>query len=193
MDNAALLKLLELDKDELVLWSGEPAPFKTLDKYYKPVFIRNYLITIIIVASIFTIGLVHNANTGGVQITALAVICLIPLVVVPVSLYHYGNYRKTCKYFLTNKNIITLWESRKLKIPLVDITRFDSVPQSDDTISVRIGKAAGMPIKKNREYALRSLLGNIAEEQNKGCLLYNLTENDAAIVLGLIDKYRVVA
>ena len=34
MEKEALAKLLELEEDELVLWSGKPAPFKILDKYH---------------------------------------------------------------------------------------------------------------------------------------------------------------
>jgi hypothetical protein len=193
MEKEALAKLLELEEDELVLWSGKPAPFKILDKYYKPVFIRNYLITIIIVASIFTMALIRNASGSGINITALAVMCCIPLVIVPLGLSQFNNYGKKCKYFLTNKNIITLWESRTLKLPISNIDKFDSVPQEEGTITIRIGKAADLPIRKNRDYALRCLSGNTTEEKDKGCLLYNLSEEDAATVLELIDRYRVVA
>ncbi len=192
MEKEALDNLLE--KDELVLWSGKPAPFKIMDKYYKPVFIRNYLITIFIVALLFTVTLVRSANVSGINITALSVMYCIPLVIVPSKLSIYSKYRAQCQYFLTNKNIIAyVSKTQKLKYPLSNIDKFDSVQQSEGTMSIRIGKAVGIPIRKNRDYALNCLSENTTEEPNKGCLLYNLSEKDASTVLKLIDKYRVVA
>lgn len=194
MEKEALANLLELEKDELVLWSGKPAPFKIMDKYYKPAFIRNYIIALIIVVPIFVIAYMRNADDGGLNITALAIMCCIPLAAIPAGIFQYRNYGKKCQYFLTNKNIIIIWDSRKLKFPYSNIDKFDSVLQSEGAVSIRIGKAAGIPVKKNRDYALRCLSGNSsAEEGNKGCLLYNLSEKDAGIVLEYIDKYRVVA
>jgi hypothetical protein len=188
-------KLLELEADELVLWSGKPAPYIVLDKYYKPVFIRNYIIALVIVVPIFLLALARNADSGGLNITALAVMCAIPLVVIPFGLSQYRDYGKKAKYFITNKNIIVIWDARKLKFPLDNIDKLDSVPQAEGTVSVRIGKAAGIPVRKNRGVALRSLTGNSNEDQanNNGCLLYNLSESDAGTVLELIDQYRVIA
>lgn len=193
MENEALDKLLELDQDELVLWSGKPEPFIIMDQYYKPALIRNYLIAISIAVVIFTAALIGKAAGSEINLIALGVLCCFPLVIIPAGQSQYSNYGNKCQYFFTNKNIIVSWESRLLKLPISDIGKFDAVPQSEGTVSIRIGKAAGIPIKKNRDYALRSLSGNIAEEINKGCLLYNLSEKDAGIVLGFIDKYRVVA
>lgn len=186
--------MLELEKDELVLWSGKPVPFKIMDKYYKPVFIRNYLITIIIGVSVFVHSLVRNANGSEVNLRALGVLCCIPLVVIPLSLLPYRSYGEKCQYFLTNKNIIVfISQSQKLKFPLSNIDKFDSVLQSEGTMSIRIGKAVGIPIKKNRNYALSCVSGNTTDESNKSCLLYNLSEKDARTALEFIDKYRVVA
>ena len=193
MEKEAMDKLLTLEEDELVLWSGKPVPFKIMDQYYKPVFIRNYIIAIAIVVLIFAAALIHSAGSGGINFKALALLCCVPLVIIPAGLSQYSNYRKECRYFFTNKNIIVIWESRKLKFPVSDIDKFDSVPQFEGTVSIRIGKAVGIPVRKNREYALKSLIGDRAEDQDKGCVLYNLSEKDAGMILELIDKYRVVA
>lgn len=193
MENEALNKQLELDQDELVLWSGKPAPFEIMDQYYKPALIRNYIIAIAVGAVVFIAGFILNASAGDVNLVGLAVICCFPLVIIPAGQSQYSNYGKKCQYFFTNKNIIVSWESRLLKLPVNEIRKFDSVPQSEGTVSVRFGKAAGIPVRKNRDYALKCLNANEDAEQNKACLMYNLTEKDAAIVLDLIDKYRVVA
>ncbi|MEM5768673.1 MAG: hypothetical protein AAGU32_10370 [Bacillota bacterium] len=193
MEKEALDKLLELDNDELVLWSGKPVPFKIMDQYYKPALIRNYIIAITIAAVIFAAALIRNAAGGEVNLTALAIICGFPLVIIPAGQSQYSNYGKKCQYFFTNKNIIISWESRLMKLPISEISKFDSVQQSEGTVSIRIGKAAGISIKKNRDYALKCLAGNAAEEQNKSCILYNLSEKAAGTVLELINKYRVVA
>jgi len=193
MEKEALDILLELDKDELVLWSGKPEPFKIMDQYYKPALIRNYIIAITIAVVIFAAALICNATGGEINLAALAIICGFPLVIIPAGQSQYSSYAKKCQFFFTNKNIITSWESYLLKLPISEIVKFDSVPQSEGTISIRIGKAAGLPIKKNRDYALKFLKQNTAEEQNKSGILYNLSEKDAGTVLDLIDKYRVVA
>lgn len=193
MDSEALNKLLELDQDELVLWSGKPAPFKIMDRYYKPALIRFYIIFIAIAVVVFIAALVKNSTGGEINLTALAVICCFPLVILPAGQSQYSNYGKNCQYFFTNKNLIINWQSRLLKIPVDEIVRFDSVSQDEGTISVRVGKAAGIPVRKNRDYALKCLSLNDAEEPEKSCILYNLPEGDAATVLGLIDQYRVVA
>lgn len=194
MEKEAQAKTLGLEKGELILWSGKPEPFKILDKYYKPIFIRNYIITFIIVVSIFIAALIRNTNGGGANLTAVGVICLVPLVALPVSLSPFRNFGKNCKYFLTNKNIIIyLSASQMLKYPLSKIDKLDSVQQFDGTRSIRIGKAVGMPIRKNRSYALGCINESTSENENKSCLLYNLSEKDANTVLELINKYRTVA
>lgn len=193
MEKEALDKLLELDKDELVLWSGKPDTFKIMDQYYKPALIRNYIIAITIAVLVFAAALISNAAGGEINLVALAIICGFPLVIIPAGQSQYSNYGMKCRYFFTNKNIIVSWEARLLKLPINEIGKFDSVQHPEGTVSIRIGKYTGIPIKKNRDSALKCLLGNTAEEKNKGCVLYNLSEKDAGTVLGLIDKYRVVA
>ncbi len=190
MEKAVLAKLLETD--ELILWSGRPAPFKIMDEYYKPVFIRNYSIAIVIVASILAALLIGANETMNIK--PLIVMLCIPLAVIPSKIIAYRNYGKKCEYFFTNKNIIIYTsESQKLKFPLSDIDKFESVLQCEGTRSIRVGKAVGIPVKKNRDYALSCLVGNANGETSKGCLLYNLSEKDAGAVLELIDTYRVVA
>ncbi|HYE67383.1 MAG TPA: hypothetical protein VEA58_02155 [Anaerovoracaceae bacterium] len=193
MEKEAVDKLLELDKDELVLWSGNPEPFKIMDQYYKPALIRNYLITITIAVLVFAAALISNAAGGEINLVALAIVCGFPMVIIPAGQSQFSNYGKRCKYFFTNKNIIISMDSRQLKLPIDEISKVDSVTQSEGTVSIRIGKAAGLPIKKNRDYALKCLNQDAAEMKNKGGLLYNLSEKDAVTVLGLIDKYRIVA
>ena len=70
MEKEAMDKLLTLEEDELVLWSGKPVPFKIMDQYYKPVFIRNYIIAIAIVVLIFAAALIHSAGSGGINFKA---------------------------------------------------------------------------------------------------------------------------
>jgi len=193
MEKEATEKRLNLEEDELVLWSGRPTPFAILDKYYKPVFIRNYIIAILVDALIFIAAAVRSASGGELNLTAIVVICAIPLVAIPLGLSQYRNYRKGCEYFITNKNIIVCWESRRLKLAIRDVEELDSVPQYEGTITVRIGNAVGIPVKKNRDAALRCLTDNAAEEQNRGCVLFNLSEKDAATVLELINKYGATA
>lgn len=193
MEKEALDKLLELDKDELVLWSGKPEPFKIMDQYYKPALIRNYIVAISITVLVFTAAFVSNAGGGEINLAALAIVCCFPLIIIPAGQSQYSNYGKKCLYFLTNKNIIVSWESRLLKLPINELDKFDLVPQAEGTVSIRIGKAVGIPIRKNRDYALKCLSSNTDEEQKKGCLLYNLSEKDAGTVQGFIEKYRVVA
>lgn len=191
METKTTVGRLDLEEDELVLWSGRPAPFKLLDKYYKPVFIRNYIIAILFVGLVFIAAVVRSTSGGGLNMTALAAICAIPLVAIPAGLSQYISFRKNCEYFITNKNIIVSWEPRRLKLPIRDIEKLDSVQQSEGTITVRIGEAAGMPVKKNRDVALKCFPSNNSEKQNQGCVLFNLAEKEAATVLELIDRYRV--
>lgn len=193
MEKEALDKLLELDQDELVLWSGKPEPFIIMDQYYKSALIKNYIIAVSIAVLVFAAALIRNAAGGEINLFALGIICCFPLVIIPAGQSQYSNYGKKCNYFFTNKNIIIRCESRLLKLPIVEIDKFDSVPQSEGTVSIRIGKYTGRPIKKNRDYALKCLNENDAEMKKKGGILYNLSEKDAGAVLGLIDKYRVVA
>lgn len=193
MEKEVTEKRLNLEEDELVLWSGRPAPFAILDKYYKPVFIRNYIIAILFAALIFIAAAVRSISGGELNLTAVVIICAIPLVVIPLGLSQFRNYRKGCEYFITNKNIIVCWESRRLKLPIRDVEELDSVPQYEGTITVRIGNAVGIPAKKNRDAAMKCLTGNAADEQNKECVLFNLSEKDAATVLELINKYGATA
>lgn len=193
MEKEALDKLLELDKDELVLWSGKPDTFKIMDQYYKPALIRNYIVAITIAVVVFAAAIIRNAAGGEINLVALAIICCFPLVIIPAGQSQYSNYGMKCRYVFTNKNIIVSWEARLLKLPINEIGKFDSVQQSEGTASIRIGEAVGMPVRKNRDYALKCLIAAAAGEKSKGCIMYNLSEKEAGTVLGLIDKYRVVA
>lgn len=187
----SLAKMLE--KDELVLWSGKPVPFKIMDKYYKPVLIRNYIIAILIIAPIIAWALVAKANNQDINANAVIIILCIILVAIPFKILSFISYRDKCNYFLTNKNIIAyLSEHQQMKLPLQDIDKIESVQQSEGTKSIRIGKAVGIPDKKNRDYAL-NCLANAGGEKKDFCVLFNLSEKDTKTVLELIDKYRVVA
>lgn len=187
----ALAKLLE--KDELILWSGKPAPFEIMDKYYKPALIRNYIIAILIIGPIIAWTLAAKANNQEINSNAVIIILCIILVAIPFKILSYLSYRDKCNYFLTNKNIIAyVSEHQQLRFPLHDIDKIESVQQSEGTKSIRIGKAVGIPNKKNRDFAL-NCLSKADGEKKDFCVLYNLSEKDAKTVLELIDKYRVVA
>lgn len=189
MVKEALATLLE--KDEMVLWSGKPAPFKIVDKYYKQVLIRNYIIAILVFVLPIAWILVTKAN---INVIALIAIFCIVLAVLPFKILSYLGYRNNCNYYLTNKNIIVyLSEYQKMKFPLNDIDRFESIQQNEGTQSIRIGKAVGITDKKNLEYALNCLSRGTSEEKKDFCLLFNLADKDAKTVLELINKYRVVA
>ena len=135
---------------------------------------------------------IRNANGAGANLRPC--ICLVPLVALPISLSPFRKFGRDCQYFLTNKNIIIyLSSSQMLKCSLSQIDKLDSVEQFEGTKSIRIGKAVGMPIRKNRSYALGCINESSSEGENQSCLLYNLSEKDANTVLQLIDKYRVAA
>jgi|GEM_PF-1981153 hypothetical protein len=193
MDKDEISKLLELENDELVIWSGRPEPYEVMDKIYKPVFIRNYIITFLIIIPIYVAAFIRNMNGGDLNLTALAVICCFPLVVIPAGLSQYREYGKRCRYFITNRNVIVSWDSRRLKYPISDIAKYDSAQLSEEAVTVLIGKAVGMPARKIRDYALRCLSETTDGERPKGCVLYNLPPNEAGTVLELIAKCRVVA
>lgn len=190
MDKKALDGVLE--KDELVLWTGKPVSFKILDKYYKPELIKSYIIAAVVVGAILAWALTAISKGRDLNMIGLSIFLLAPFILIPVKAFQYMDLRKKYNYVLTDRNIIVyVSESEYLKYPLSNIEKFESVPQYKNTWSIRIGKAYGIPDKKNRDYAVK--LKAPAGEKIDSCLLYNLSESDAKTVVKLIEKYRIVA
>jgi hypothetical protein len=193
MEKESLARLL--GKDEMVLWSGKPAPYKILDKYYKPIFIRQCIITISTVALLFCLVLYFGmSGRTEVNYPAVAVLLCVPFIFLLTNLFFYLNYKRKSQYLVTNRNIIVyLSDTQKRLFPLSFIDRVESVQQGEDTWSIRIGKAGGIPQKKNLKYAMDFLTRDISDEANRSCLLYNLSGKDAKRVLELIERNRVIA
>lgn len=182
-----------LDKDELVLWSGKPAPFTIMDKYI-PELVRNCIIVLIVFVPFIIMGL----GSPGANMQILYVTLIVTLAALQFSLIGYYSYQKNCTYHLTNKNIIVyVSESKFMKYPYNAVDKIETVPQGNGTKSIRIGKIVGKSMRFNMEYAVNCIFMDAAGNTKGYCVLFNLPDNDVEAVLELIEqqkgRFKVVA
>ncbi len=187
---------IKLDRDETILWSGKPAPFEVLDPYYKPVFIRNCLIFGGIGVLLIAAYVLFCINRDDITVSPifLAILACIPFGALVPKYLSYKNFGRFCRYYLTDKGIIAyISETQRLRLSYSGIDRFETVPQSEGTTSIRIGEAVGIPDKKNRDHAINCLYFDPNGEKVRYCVLFNLSDSDAEQVMNLIRSRKPAA
>ncbi|MDX9871435.1 MAG: hypothetical protein RBT41_03320 [Clostridia bacterium] len=179
-----------LGKDELILWSGKPQPFDILKNSRFELF-RNYLIILVIFVPAIVAAAIARTSDPNVNINLIIGAFVVTVVAISFSLLGYHSYRKNCTYYLSNKNIIvSVSESKYLKYSFNQVDKIEEVRQGAGTKSIRIGKIVGKPLRNNLEYAVNCIFMD-QNGDNKGyCMLFNLSDKDAAEVLALINQQK---
>jgi hypothetical protein len=158
MEDEKIKRLLK--ENEIVLWSGKPAPFRILGDDYRKQFLRSCLNYVLVAAALVALYFIF-CNTGDRRTNLLSFIATvgIPLVVLISHILNIRSLRKKCVYYITSQSIRGfISDSMKFEFALKDIDNAVSVSQNTGTRSILIGSsAARLTRNMTRERALKCL------------------------------------
>lgn len=195
MENEKITEMLK--EDEVVLWTGKPAPFKTFGSDFRMTVLQTFLLYALVSGVLIVLyhffGGADDERTMRLSYIATAGI---PAVMMVFSLFTYRSFRKKCTYCVTNQSIIGYISGEAtMRFPLSDVDKLNSISQNADTRSILVGSASAFKRNRTRDYAIRPFYLEPEEGRSdiRYCVLYNLPESDANKVLDLIRANSAVA
>lgn len=127
-----------LEEGESVLWNGAPEKFETLDKTYKPAFIRKACICAAVAVVLSAAYLFAVKGTGNFKIGVEAIIVAACLLAA-LSGFTDAKKIRAQEYCITDSKL--LWKSENIhSIPFSSIKDYSFVQDDDGHTSLLIGE-----------------------------------------------------
>ncbi len=179
-----------LQPGEQVLWSGAPAPFRTMDEINgKSVRFRLFLkggITVVLAAAYCLYAIPRDTMMIGVPIVILALGALL----IGSQLNVCRKMRVKGRYAITDRRAFAFMEDGGLgaSLPLEKISLWRATPAGDGCSSIRFGAGpVALSPEKEREAAIGFLLRESGEGDD-GCIFYHLAAPAAGEAAALLTR-----
>jgi hypothetical protein len=195
LENEKITEMLK--EDEVVLWTGKPAPFKTFGSDFRMTVLQTFLLYALVSGVLIVLyhffGGADDERTMRLSYIATAGI---PAVMMVFSLFTYRSFRKKCTYCVTNQSIIGYIFRRGNNALPSERRRQTQLHFTERRYALHPGRLRlGFQKNRTRDYAIRPFYLEPEEGRSdiRYCVLYNLPESDANKVLDLIRANSAVA
>ena len=184
-----LLKTAMEDGEEL-LWSGRPEKFETLDKTYKPIFLRKLIISLL-VGAVFSVGYILLARKSGVELKwGFFVVVWVFCSISPIGIFRDAKALAKTVYGITDKRLITVANTDAVRAVAYDkLEQAEFYTDEDGHTSLICGKAGGKKPGGNLRGAATSAV-SADEEKCDRFVMYAVPQSDK--IRKLLSEYMEV-
>ena len=177
-----------MEDGENLLWSARPEKFETLDRTYKPIFLRKLIISLLVGAAI-SVGYILLARKSGVELKwGFFVIVWAFCAISPISIYRDAKaLAKGTVYGITDKRLITVTNSDAVRtVAYEKLEQAELYTDEDGHTSLICGRADGRKPGGNLRGAATSAV-SADEEKCDRFVMYAVPQSDR--IKKLLSKY----
>ena len=169
-----------MEDGENLLWSARPEKFETLDRTYKPIFLRKLIISLL-VGVIFTVGYILLARKNGVALKwGVVAVVWVFCALSPVGIFRDAKaLAKNTVYGITDKRLITVANTDAIRtVPYDKLEQAALYTDEDGHTSLICGRANGKTGGNLREAALSAVSMSADEEKCDRFVMYAVPQSD---------------
>ena len=164
---------------ENLLWSARPEKFETLDKTYKPIFLRKLIISLL-VGAVFSVGYILLARKSGVELKwGFFVVVWVFCSISPIGIFRDAKaLAKSTVYGITDKRLITVANSDAVRtVAYEKLEQAELYTDEDGHTSLICGRADGRKPGGNLRGAATSAV-SADEEKCDRFVMYAVPQSD---------------
>ena len=180
-----------MEDGEKLLWSARPEKFETLDKTYKPIFLRKLIISLL-VGAVFSVGYILLARKSGVELKwGFFVVVWVFCSISPIGIFRDAKaLAKSTVYGITDKRLITVTNSDAVRSVTYDkLEQAEFYTDEEGHISLICGRADGRKPGGNLRGAATSAV-SADEEKCDRFVMYAVPQSDK--IRKLLSEYMEV-